>query len=942
MPRIRTGYSFRTAVGRIEEVLDRLQECNYKYAPITDRASCFGYVRYAKEAAVRGMRPIFGIELAVTDDATAKKPIVDHWTFIATDSLQPIYSLLLQATQQFRYEPLLTYGQALSAPVPRIMGRRTRLEHVQPVPGLYAAASPSMSPGLLRQAADIGIPFIACSDNYYPKEEDAGFYQVLIGRNASVQTWPQFILTDDQWYDCMKTKGINNNLLDIARTNAHLVCEQSTAMLPKGKILRPDRTETLEDTCIKNASKLLCPIDQPTYRERLTYELQLIRDKGFEDYFYIVGDTVRWARERMAVGPARGSSAGSLVCYLLGITTIDPIKYDLLFERFIDLNRSDFPDIDIDFNDSKREQVFAYLQSKYGIEYVGKLGAVTTYQSDSALNETAAAMDIPRWETEPVKRVINKKESTLKDSLNSTDVGKALLSKWPEMAIAGRIEGHPRHHTQHPAGILLTDKPISEYVAMDARTGAVHADLKDADTLGLLKIDALGITQLRIFEHCLSLIGKPFSWLEAVPLDNPAAFAVLNRKHFSGISQFQGAALANLSKNIHFTDLEDMVALTSLARPGPLGSGATNSWIRRKNGQEEITYAHPSFESYTKSTYGVITYQEQVMHIVRNIGGLSWEDVTDVRKSMGKSLGRDYMDRYGNQFKFGAISNGLSADIANRAWSDMLTFGGYAFNRSHAVAYAIMSYWCCYLKAHFPLEFAAATLTAETDTDKQIQLLRELNEIGIQYIPIDADLSTDVWQIITIDSKKMLLGPLSLVRNIGPKMVEACMAAKSRNESLPEKAQKLLTDAKTEIDSLWPIRDATKRIVPNLADRNILTRPETVIELLDGTTDRTIVFVGIVSKIKRKDENDAASLERRNGYKITDSNVDSLHLQLQDDTGTIFAKINRWQYPRLAKDIIDHGRAGKAVYAVKGKLWKTDDDFRGIAVESVRFLGDVE
>jgi DNA-directed DNA polymerase III PolC len=939
--RIRTGYSFRVAAGMIEDCFARVQELGWPYAPITDRASTFGWVRWNKMCKKAGIKPVFGVELAVTPSAHAKKPVFDHWTFLAVNDIAAINKLLMIATDQFRYEPLLTYEQAMAAKgVIKIAGSRSLLSEFKPADDLYIALSPSASKGYVAEAAAMGHKFIASSDNKFIREDDEGFYEVLCGRGASTQTYAQWILTEGEWRQSVK-RIASPEMIEEALANQTDIAALCNAKLKTAQLLSPPHNMTLEEMCRAGAVKLGIDLSDPVYLSRMERELKLIYEKKFEDYFYIIADMMQFARQQMICGPARGSSCGSLVCYLLEITTIDPLKYDLLFERFIDITRNDLPDIDIDFSDQKRHLVFEYMEQKYGKEHIARLGTVALFRPRSAIDEAGAALTVPKWMCDKVLDSLivrssgdSRALSTLEDTLTATPAGKELLDKHPEILVAARMEGHPRHFSQHAAGIVVTETPVTDYVAVDARTGATYCDKKDAEDLNLLKIDALGLTQLSIFEDALTLAGKDIHYLETVPLDDKAAFDVINDGKFSGIFQFNGPALQSISNQIKTEHIEDIVSTTALARPGPMASGGTNEWVKRKNGFSAVDYPHPAFEPYLKTTLGIVAYQEQVMEIGRQIGDLTWEDVTALRKAMSKSLGKEYFDQFGDRFKAGAIKKGIPADKLEKIWDDLCAYGAWCFNRSHAVAYGIISYWCAYMKAHFPVEFAAATLTHEPDPAKQIKTLREMAAEGIDYLPVDAELSTDKWSVGWKDGKKFLVGPVQNVKGIGPKMVSAIMSARARGEPLPEKAQKLLNNAVTEIDSLWPIKNAIKRIMPDPTVKNIHSPVTQVIDVQTNGQEYTAMVFAVVQQIKPRDENETVNVAKR-GYAVKGP-TQSLNLTIADDTDRIFGKIDRFKYEKIGKEIVDRGRPGKALYAFKGKV---PPNFRMIRIENVRFIG---
>jgi DNA polymerase III alpha subunit len=944
--RIRTGYSFREAVGSLDEVAQQLKSVHQSNRwPMTDRSSTFGWLRWEKLAKKNGAIPVFGVELAVSESIHAKKPSFDFWTFLAKSDVACINRLVEMATTQFRYRPLLTIEQALAQEgVYKIAGNRTNPFSVGAGrEDLFLALGPGTSRGQVLVAKKLGWKLAAASNNRYPQEQDKGFYEVLCGRNAETQSYPQHILSEDEWKDSTQQFSEHH---EEALSSSLAILEGCNSKLPRAELLRPEKPETLLEMCIKGAEKLGVDLSDEVYSKRLSRELDLIQEKKFEDYFYIVSDMCVWARDRMIVGPARGSSCGSLVCYLLRITTVDPIPFGLIFERFIDINRDDLPDIDIDFSDQQRHLVFEYVNDKYGSERVARLGTVAMFQPRSALAEVGAALRIPRWKCDAVSESLIERSSgdsralnTLEDTLKSMPAGRDLIDEYPQSIIAARFEGHPRHYSQHAAGIVIAERPITDFVAVDHRTGATMCDKKDAEELNLLKIDALGLTQLSVFEDALEMAGLPRDTLEKLPLEDAAAFDVLNNSKWSGVFQWNGMALQSITKQFKVTCFDDIVSVTALGRPGPLASGGAHEWIRRKNRVNPIEYPHPIFKPYLEDTMGIVLYQEQVMEIGRQIGGLSWGEVTALRKAMSKSLGKEYFDQFGDPWKKGAIARGVDPSKADKVWDDLCAYGAWSFNKSHSVAYGLISYWCCWLKAHHPFEFAAATLTHETDPNRQIMLLREMVAEGYEYVPFDPDQSTDRWTVGSRDGKRVLVGPLSAVKGIGPKMVSQIMSARARGEKIDGRAAKIMQSAKTDIDSLFPIKDAFKRILPDPSARNIHTPATPIVNVQIQSEDYDVLVFCTLSKINPRDENEAVIVARR-GHEIKDGKTASLNLQLTDDTDTIFGKIDRFKFADIGRPIIDRGRVGKALYAVKGRV-RGGSSFRMISIKSVRYIGDM-
>lgn len=946
--RIRTGYSFRTAVGHLPEVMSRLEEIGAAAAPITDRLSTFGFTRWTKAAKKAELKPVYGVEIACVPALGEKKPRVDYWTFLAIGSLRPLHDLIWRATNNPGKEPSLLYRQALDAPgLVKVAGERLLLDDL---PGslpddFFVALSPSLPKGLARKASEKEIPFIASSDNYFPRQEDEEFYRVALGRRAGTQTYPRWILTDDEWRQATAWISTSEEQAT-ALMNRVKVLEKCNAAMKTARLLVPEKAHSLREMCEKGAKEKGVDLSDKVYSARLERELELIAEKEYEDYFYILSDMIKWAKQRMVVGPARGSSCGSLVCYLLDITAIDPIPFGLIFERFIDVNRKDLPDIDVDFSDTQRHLVFDYAEEKYGRERVARLGTVGMFKPRSSIKQAGASLRIPGWRTDKVLDSIIERSSgdsramnALEDTLNETDPGRALLRDHPELLIATRMEGHPNNASQHAAGVLITDEPVAEYVAVDARTKAAWCDKKDSEDLNLLKIDALGLTQLSIFERCLELIGeKPISgWLERLPLDDQEAFDVLNRGHFSGIFQFTGTSMRSIARQIHYSNLQDIVATTALARPGPLATGGAHSWIRRKAGTEAPTSIHPMLTELTKETYGVVVYQEQVMRIVREMGKMSWEDTSAIRKAMSGRLGNEFFEAYWEKFKVGAAENGVDNVTAKAIWDQINTFGSWAFNLSHAVAYGTMSYYCCWLKAHHPVEFAAATLDAEADPGKQIALLRELAEEGTEYVAVDPEHSTDRWRPATKDGKTILVGPLTAIKGIGPAKVREILDARKAGEPLRPALQKQLENATTEIDSLFPISDAIKTLHPDLTKINIFSEPIPIIDVQCGINGEVLILA-VAKKIATKDENEEVNVIKRGGRRLTGP-TQAIQFFFGDDTDEIFCKIDRFKFERIGRKVMEEGRAGKSLYAVKGTVPR---GFRMIQINNIRYLGEID
>jgi len=941
--RIRTGYSFKCAWGHNEDVLARIKEIGLPVAPMTDRESTFGFTRWTKECKEAGIAPVYGVELAVVASVGEKKPAIDYMTFLATDSLTPLNKIFHLATSSPARYPQLLYKEVNAAKgLIKIAGERAQLDLLNAKdPDLYIALSPATSKGLYTQALKLKFKFIACSENYYPVASEQELYRIALGKRSNTQSYPMHILSDKEWDKAVWIADADVKKQALAnRKKAFAKCK---ATLNQAKMLKPKIKKTLRQLCEDGAKRLGINLKDPIYKARLDRELAMIAEKQFEDYFYIIADMVSWAKERMIVGPARGSSCGSLACYLLNITAVDPIPFGLIFERFIDTTRADLPDIDIDFSDAHRHLVFEYAEKKYGKDHVARLGTVSLFKPTSALNQAGASLKVPKWMVTKVSDAIIDRSlgdarawQTIEDTFTTTDVGQKMMKEFPEMKIAERMEGHPNNSSQHAAGLLLTDSPIIEHVAINGRNGAAQCDKYDAESLNLLKIDALGLTQLSVFERTLELIGeKPVNgWLEKLPLDDPKAFAILNEFRFSGIFQFMGLALQSLVKQIkNVNHIEDIIAITALARPGPMATGGANLWCKRRLGRERIEYNHPLVEPFLKETLGIVIYQEQVLTIGREIGDLSWAQVTALRKAMSKSLGVEYFNQFGDPWKAGAMKRGMPKDIADKMWDDLCSMGSWAFNKAHAVAYGLVSYYCCYLKAYHPLEFAAATLDAEHDTARQIQLLREMKNEGIDYVDVDPDHSTDRWSI----ANNKLIGPLTAIKGFGPATVTEILESRKSGTMLRARVAERLREAKTDLGTLYPIKAAIHRLLPNPISAGIVSKTYNLKELQCGI-EESVVAIAVAVKIDPRDENEEVNIRKRNGV-VKKGQTKYLNMFFRDDTDEIFVKIDRFKFNELAIPIIERGRPGKSIYAIKGTV---PNGFRMISVDRIKYIGDME
>lgn len=938
---IRTEYSFRLAFGHLKR---SIEACQGSAIGICDRHSTFGHVPFEKVCKKTGKKPLFGVELAFVERPhVQEKQGAQFIRFIAKNNngLRAIYELVTKATsdEQFYYFPRIGVENIHALP------RDVVVLASRPVPGLDHSAVDfrlDLSPATTRQniewAKTNGIELIATSDNFYPKLEDQTAYEVCIGQNSDNRTSPMHILNEWEWR--LHVRASEEDKIE-ALKNAAALAGECEVTLPQAKLVNPNLGKTLEAMCREGITQRGYKNWTDEYESRLMRELKLIADKGFEDYFFLIADMVQYAKQHMLVGPARGSSCGSLVCYLIGITDVDPIPYELLFERFIDINRKDLPDIDIDFADDKREMVFEYLRNKYGADRVAQLGTVTRYKAKNTLIDVCKELQIPAWKVHDFKENIIEREAgdarafnCIGDSFDTTVLGKQILEEYPTLRVAEKIEGHARQSGMHAAGILVTGEPIFNYCSFDQHTGAAQIDKYDAESLNLLKIDALGLRTLTLIQDCLDQIGWTRQQLLDYPLDDKNAYGVINNGKFSGIFQFEGYALQGLCRQFTVAEFEDIVSLTALARPGPLNSGMTTSWLRRKNGKEEVTHDHPILERLLSKYYGVIIYQESIMHVCRELGGMSWEDVTAIRKAIAKSQGGETMLKYKTQFVEGCVANNFEADKADKLWNEMAAFGAYAFNRSHSVAYSVVSYWCMLLKALFPLQYAVACLRHAKDDEQQIKLLRELVAEGYQYKAFDIDKSEENWTV----KDGVIYGGFLGIKGVGAKTAKDIAKRRREGTPLTPAQTKKLQEATTPYDMLFEGHQRWGYVYENPRGYGINSPIRDIVEVTDNEEELFVVIAKITEKTV-KDLNDPGEVARRNGEFIQGPTI-YLNLTLEDDTGSIKASVGRFDYRDFGKKITENTKEGDwiacRVVTKKGyrklyiKGWKKLNDMQRI------------
>lgn len=778
-------------------------------------------------------------------------------------------------------------------------------------------------------------PLVITSDNWYPALQDRARC-LAMSDNAKVT--PQHILNNEELRAAIRL--IDDKEFDEAVANCHAVLsELSGIQLPKAKTiffeqgvlefnerLERGRQYRLNEGHIKTWSD--------EYEKRLQREVEVIGEKEFHSYFVVVSDMVRWAKQRMLVGPARGSSAGSLVCFLLQITEVDPLVHGLLFERFIDLNREDLPDIDIDFSDRQRDTVFEYLAEKYGEEHVARLGNVSTLKPRSVMAEIGKRMAIPIHETYALRNVLVEHSSgdarygkSLEDTLDGTQPGKKFQAKFPEAAPMRDIENHAWHTSVHAAGVLVSQEPVVEFCSV--KNGIAQIDKPASEYLNLLKIDALGLRTLGVIEntHCIDP-----ATLYSLTLDDPKVLNVFNQHKWAGIFQFEGAAQRRVARQIEVTNFEQIDHIIALARPGPLGGGAANTYIARNDEREAIAYRHPTMADYLGDTKGVVLYQEQVMRIVREIGKFTWKETSTIRKAMSGRKGIEYFNRQREKFLAGAAERNIKEDTAGIIWEEICSFGAWGMNKSHTVSYAIISYWCAYMKAYFPLEFAAALLRNAKDDEQVYETLRELNEEGIAYQPFDEDQSQSSWSV----ANNTLIGGFQNIKGIGPAKAKGLVERRDADK-LTEKDRAIIDNAEIKFSRLNPAHELWGDLYAD-PEKFMVNGPiKQIAELKDH---EFACVICMVVRRDRRDENETVRLARRNG-KVFKGQSLFLDIFVVDDSITkpILLRVKTHHWHSHGEKLADNLRDGVDWLLIRGKYL---DQFAMISMSKIKVLTQPE
>jgi DNA polymerase III alpha subunit len=911
----RTEFSFRVAIGRVEQCFDRLPA-----GGIICDSTAYGHVPWAKEAKKRGVPRGLGARLRVGNADNWAELILVPTTNVG---LRDLYSLVGKAARGPIAPTELGAGDWAAFRGPDARGKAPSLPPWVEIPFVPGA-------GLRGSAA-------AFSDNRYPAIADQRAWSFSLGAKAWRTAGAAHI--QDDWE--LEAEGASPAAL---ASNKALLERANEVVLPTAQNIKfpvADPQQTLAELTRAELARRGLGSE---YVARLERELGLVADKKFADYFLVIADTIAWAKRKMLVGPGRGSSAGSIICWLLRITEIDPLQHKLLFERFIDINRFDLPDIDIDFPDEGRGSVLDYLAEKYGQANVAHIGTVMRYKPKSALTDVAKELKIPPWELDAFKDVIIERSSgdarandCLRDSIQQFEAGRKLIEKYPDILVACDLEGGARQSGKHAAGMIVCNEPVNNFCAVD-ESRVAQIDKKMAEALNVLKIDALGLRTLSVLETAATIAGLHRDFFYTVPLDDPATIEAFNRRVWSGIFQFEGNALQSLANQIKFKSFEDIAALTALARPGPLGGGGATRWVEKHEGRMPPSPLHPMLKELTADTYGEILYQEQVMSVCREVGKFSWEDTSAIRKVMSDRRGNEAFGKYEKMFIAGTSENGMKAEEAKELWRAINSMGSWAFNRSHSVAYGLVSYWCGYMKAHYPVAFAAGCLRHAKDDLAAMQQLRELDREGIPWKSIDPEKSREDWEVVD----GVLIGGLLGLKGVGNRKAAEILRRRDNDIPLTPGLQKLLT-APSVFENAFPTR---KKFGPVYADpKNVrlidiagnerpLREPELLREIGQVKAPELVYLLVRLNKKAPRDLNDDRYLSRRLGRRIEGPQTKMLILHLEDDSGKIIGLVDRHSYETIGVPIVEKGVAGESWFAIRGFV----NEKRFLQIQGVMWL----
>ncbi len=839
---VHTQYSLLDGAIRIDNLLQRASEFGMHSVATTDHGTMFGAIEFYEKATAAGIKPIIGIEIYVAPRTRFDKTPLDNkdlsHLILLAENQEGYRNLCRLATaaqlEGFYYRPridkqllrensrgLIGMTACLHGEIPRriqagtmeladaaareyleIFGENNFFLEVQ---NNGIDIQDHVNQALLDMSQRLSIPLVASNDCHYLDREDVRAHDVLlcIQTGKTIHDSNRMKFRTDQLYFKPKQEMYEffssypdaiANTVDIAR-RCNLEFDFESYHFPKFDTGSEQSTDDLfEEKVWKGFERIFerlkkrdSQIDEPLYRQRLEYEIKVIKEMGFSGYFLVVSDFISHAKESgIPVGPGRGSAAGSLVAYSLGITDLDPISHGLIFERFLNPARKSMPDIDVDFCIDGREDVYKYVVDKYGGgEYVAQIITFGKLKTRAVIRDVGRALDIPLHEVDAIAKMVpDKLNISLDAALQQEPRLAELAEKDPHVAELIRIcrvlEGLPRHASTHAAGVVIADRPLVDYLPLyKGKKGEVvtQFDMKVVERIGLVKFDFLGLRNLTVIAKTLELIrrqGKTPPDLEQIELSDPDTYRLLAAGDTTGVFQLESSGMKDLLVRLKPETFEDIIALVALYRPGPMESGMIDDYVARKHGRKSVQYLVDELEPILKETYGVIVYQEQVMKIAGSLANYSMAEADDLRKAMGKKI-PEIMAGHRQRFIQGAVDNKIPEKSARNLFDLIEKFGGYGFNKSHSAAYALIAYQTAYLKAHYPVEFMASLLTSEMhSTDGVVKFIAECRHHDIPILPPDINQS---YVEFTVDGSRIRFG-LVAVKNVGEGAIESIIACR--------------------------------------------------------------------------------------------------------------------------------------------------------------------
>ncbi len=836
---LHSHYSLLDGLPKIDEILDYVQKLGMDSVAITDHGNIYGAVEFYKKAKEKGIKPIIGAEMYMAfEKMTQERPNIDnkryHLVLLVKNErgYKNLVKLITQAhLKGFYYKPrideellaqysegLIGLSACLEGKIPKlilankideaektaqkyqeIFGKDNFYLEIQHHPNI--PEQKKVNEVIISISKKTDIPLVATCDSHYLKPEDAEAQDILMLINTGADPNDRERLTmkqDD--FSVRSPEQMAEFFKDVpeAIENTQKIVESCNFQFELGKIRLPkfetpngkSPDEYLEELCYQGLKKRYGEAIKKEVLDRLNYELGVIKQTGFASYFLIVQDLVNWAKEkRIIVGPGRGSVAGSLVAFVLNITNVDPLKYNLIFERFLTSERIALPDIDLDFTDRRRDEVIEYVAQKYGREKVAQIITFGTMAARAVIRDVGRALGYPYSYCDRIAKMIPF-GLTLDQTLAGVEEFRQLYltdEKAQKLIdFAKKLEGCARHASTHACGVVISAKPLDEFVPLqhptqNDRTIVTQFEMRSIEDLGLLKMDFLGLKNLTIIEDTLSRIykvqGKNID-IQNIPLNDKATFRLLQKAETISVFQLESDGMRRYLKELKPTELEDIIAMIALYRPGPMA--LIPEYIAGKRNKKRVEYLHPKLKPILESTYGIPLYQEQVMKIAQELAGFTLSEADVLRKAIGKKIKKLLMDQK-EKFIDGAKKNGIEENISLKIWHWFEPFARYSFNRSHAAAYAMIAYQTAYLKAHFPVEFMASVLTSEkADVERIGFLIGECKKMGIEVLPPDINESLENFTVV--GSNKIRFGLLA-IKNVGYNVVEVIV--KERKNSGP-------------------------------------------------------------------------------------------------------------------------------------------------------------